>query len=111
MREFFDAAARELASRHPEVEDTRGGRSRAFGAETLKVHGKIFAMLQGGRLVVKLPRQRVDELIDTGFGGRFESAQGRPMKEWVTLSPADQPTCLAYMDEAVTYVSSQVSRG
>ena len=40
-----------------------------FGSSALKVNNKIFAMLVGGKLVVKLPRQRVDALIAAGEGG------------------------------------------
>ena len=36
---------------------------RAFGSTSLKTNGKIFAMLVNGRLVVKLDRRRVDELV------------------------------------------------
>lgn len=33
--------------------------SRMFGASGLKVGGKVFALLVKGRLVVKLPRERI----------------------------------------------------
>ena len=53
--------------------------------------GKIFAMLSGGRLVVKLSRQRVDALIASGDGQRFDPRRdGRPMKEWLSLEPASE---------------------
>jgi len=51
----------------------------------LKVRGKIFAMVRNGRLVVKLPKPRVDALVDSGKGVRFEPGPGRVMKEWVEL--------------------------
>lgn len=35
---------------------------RRFGSSALKVDGSIFAMLTAGRLVVKLPRGRVEDL-------------------------------------------------
>jgi hypothetical protein len=53
----------------------------------LNVNGKIFAMLVRGKLVVKLPKQRVDELIDIGLGERFNPGHGRLMKEWVAIRP------------------------
>ncbi|MDQ3127663.1 MAG: TfoX/Sxy family protein, partial [Chloroflexota bacterium] len=45
-----------------------GTAERAFGATSLKANGKIFAMLVEGRLVVKLSRARVDELVAIGTG-------------------------------------------
>jgi len=50
--------------------------------------GKIFAMLSGGRLVVKLPRGRVDGLVASGDGDRFDPDHGRPMKEWLSVGQA-----------------------
>ncbi len=44
-----------------------------FGSCGLKINGKIFAMISSrGRFVVKLPRQRVDALIASGDGERFD---------------------------------------
>jgi len=54
----------------------------------LKVRGKIFAMLVRAELVLKLPRRRVDELVESSAGTRFEPrGDGRAMKEWVVLRP------------------------
>ncbi len=52
----------------------------------LNVNGKIFAMLTRGKFVAKLPRQRVDELVDSGKGERFDPGHGRLMKEWVAVA-------------------------
>lgn len=60
-----------------------------FGSSSLKVGGSIFALLSSqGRFVVKLPRQRVDELIASGDGDRFDPGHGRLMKEWLALRPS-----------------------
>lgn len=56
-----------------------------FGATSLKARGTIFAMLVHDRLVVKLPRTRVEALIASGAGARFAPGPGRPMKEWLML--------------------------
>ena len=58
-----------------------------FGRAALRYRGKIFAMLVRGQLAVKLPRQRVDELVDGGHGERFDANKGTPMKEWFSLVP------------------------
>jgi hypothetical protein len=58
-----------------------------LGASGVKVDGKIFAMLSKGELVVKLPRQRVEELVASGTGNPFDPGHGRVMKKWVTIGP------------------------
>ena len=58
-----------------------------FGRDALRFGRKIFAMLVRGRLVVKLPRPRLDELVAAGHGERFDANKGTPMKEWLSLDP------------------------
>src|SRR5262249_59315209 len=58
----------------------------------LKVRGKIFAMTIGADLVLKLPRERVDRLVDDGAGTRFDPRKdGRVMKEWAVVPPGGAP--------------------
>ncbi len=52
----------------------------------LKVNGKIFAMLVRGEFVVKLPKQKVDQIVSGGNGRRFDPGHGRLMKEWVVVA-------------------------
>jgi hypothetical protein len=59
---------------------------KGFGSGALKVNGKIFAMMDSkGQFVVKLPKARVDELVSSGLGERFEPGPGRVMQEWVAV--------------------------
>ncbi len=58
-----------------------------FGSSALRFQKKIFAMLVRDRLVVKLPKSRVDELVAAGAGDRFDANKGTPMKEWLSLDP------------------------
>ncbi len=51
----------------------------------LNVKGKIFAMLVKDKIVVKLPRDRVDELVSARRGAYFDPGHGRLMKEWVAV--------------------------
>lgn len=78
-------------------------RGRGFGSNAIKINNRIFAMLAGGRLVVKLPRARVTELIETGHGQPFDGGKGSPMKEWVTLT-GDEAQCRALVVEAQAFV-------
>jgi TfoX/Sxy family transcriptional regulator of competence genes len=58
----------------------------------LKVDGKIFAMLVRGKLVAKLPKDRVDALVEAGAGKRFDPRHdGRVMKEWIELEGREPP--------------------
>jgi hypothetical protein len=85
----FDELVAELAHLG-DVSPPAGG--RRFGAQALRRHGRIFAMLSNGCLVVKLPRARVDELVAAGAGVRFDAGRGTPMREWFVLAAdSDRP--------------------
>lgn len=57
----------------------------------LSVNGKIFAMLVKGRLVVKLPKQQVDELVNAHAGTYFDPGHGRLMKQWISITAERAP--------------------
>jgi hypothetical protein len=84
-----------------------GPPSKGFGADALKVDGRIFAMLVRDRLVVKLPRRRVDELIAAGDGDRFDPGHGRLMKEWLVIGPSAEDRWLALATEALAFVGGK----
>jgi hypothetical protein len=78
---------------------------RPFGSNGLKVNHHIFAMLVRGRLVVKLPRERVAELVHAGEGRRYDPrSDGRLMQEWLTLSPDSTLDWVALAREALAFV-------
>ncbi|HXT37701.1 MAG TPA: TfoX/Sxy family protein [Chloroflexota bacterium] len=95
---------------NPEVthlEDAVPGK-KLFGSTELKVKGKIFAMLNKGRLVVKIPRARVDALIAAGQGERFDPRHdGRLMKEWIVIEPTAREEWLPLAREAMEFVASK----
>ena len=85
-----------------------GGPQRAFGSTSLKTGGRIFAMLVGERLVLKLDRRRVDELIGSGAGQRFDPGHGRLMKEWLAVAvDADDATWLELASESEAFVAKR----
>ena len=93
--------------REPEV--TQEG--KGFGSAALKVRGSIFAMLSSrGDFVVKLPRQRVDALVDSGDGYRYDPGRGRLMKEWLAISPTSSLDWSLLANEALTFVAAARAR-
>lgn len=80
--------------------------SKMFGSPGLKVRGKVFAMLVKGKLVVKLPRERVDGLVESGKGEYFDPGHGRLMKEWAAVSPSAKAMWLKLAKEAREFVAS-----
>ena len=100
----------ELVARWVEVAGvTPPGESAGFGSGSLRVGGKIFAMFVRGHLVVKLPRTRVDELVEAGDGVRFDANKGTPMKEWLSLSETSRLDWERLSGEAFGFVSGQDS--
>jgi hypothetical protein len=87
----------------PRVTPPGGG--RGFGSHALRGRGKIFAMLVRGQLVLKLPKARVDALVDTGDGVRFDANKGTPMKEWLCLGASSSLDWEALAREALEFVA------
>ena len=107
--EHFAALVDAFAGRPGVAVPEESGR-RSFGSSALKVNGSIFAMLTGGNLVVKLPRDRVDALIANGTGGPFDAGKGKPMKEWLTVLHGDDETWATLTEEALAFVGSRPVR-
>jgi hypothetical protein len=83
---------------------TYGG--KGFGSTGLKVNGKLFAMISSkGHFVVKLPRERVDELVRSRQGKLFDPGHGRLMKQWLDFQGAPS-AWLALAREGRSFVAS-----
>lgn len=104
-RRLFDELAERLLS-DPRVEEGTG-----FGRMPgLRTGNRIFAMLCRGELVVKLPRERVDELVAAGAAARFDARRdGRPMKEWASVPPEHAANWGPIAHEALHFVSASAS--
>jgi hypothetical protein len=78
---------------------------RGFGSSALRINGAIFAMISRHELVLKLPGERVAELIGSAQGGPFTAGKRTPMRQWlvvdVTVAPWRQ-----LADEAFDFVGS-----
>jgi hypothetical protein len=86
---------------------THGG--KGFGSGALKVNGKIFALISSqGLFVVKLPKDRVTELVSLGRGEYFDPGRGKLMKEWFATHEKPK-TWLALAKEAHRFVAGDAS--
>jgi hypothetical protein len=85
---------------------TLGG-GRGFGANTLQVDGRIFAMPNDAGLALKLPASRVAALVASGDGLPFDAGKGRPMREWIVIPTAAADRWEALTEEALTFVGRQ----
>lgn len=97
---FWDAAEPLIADGTLEEGTIMGGRCVRNTA------GEFVGMPhhKGPGLVVKLPRDRVDELISTGAGQSFAPA-GKVFKEWVLVEDFDAEEWDALLRESVAFVS------
>jgi hypothetical protein len=68
--------------------------------ESLKTKKKMFVMLSKGNYVVKLPKERVEELINSGEGTPYDPGNGKIMKEWVIIPLDFQDKWINYASEA-----------
>lgn len=83
------------------------GQGKGFGSTgQLKVDGKIFAMLVRGKLILKLPRDRVSALVASGDGEHFDAGKGRPMRQWLALAPTSRKPWLALAREAMGFAGN-----
>ena len=76
-----------------------------MGFPCLRISGKFFASIErtSDDLIVKLPKERVTELINTGEAFPF-APNGRIFKEWALISTIDETKWQTYLDEALMFV-------
>lgn len=82
-------------------------RSTMMGYPCLRVRGQFFASTERatGDLLVKLPEDRVDELVDAGRAEPFAPA-GRRFREWASVPFSRSRSWKRLLDEAHTFVDS-----
>lgn len=81
-----------------------------FGRGAMRYRGKIFAMFVRGDLVVKLPGERVGELVAAGHGTNFDANKGTPMREWLTVGRECPLTWSALAAEALDFARQAASQ-
>jgi hypothetical protein len=82
------------------------GGGRGFGAGTLQVGGRIFAMRNDAGLALKLPAGRVSDLLSSGKGLPFDAGKGRPMREWVVIPGGAEARWSTLAEEALAFVGA-----
>lgn len=88
-----------------ELEIEGVGAGTGFGRSVgLRIRGKIYAIQNDDELILKLPRDRVEELIDTGTGRAWGPGTGRVMREWIAIAYAHRAEWLPLTEEARTFV-------
>ena len=80
------------------------GRASMMGYPCVRLAGRFLASYddKAPRLVVKLPRERVTELIDHGRGDPFAPA-GKVFREWVSIPTVDRGLWQQVLAEAVDF--------
>ena len=97
--EFWDSAAPLLADGVLEEGTIMGGPCVRSGGEFVGMpHHK------GDGIVVKLARDRVDELIAKGEGASFAPA-GKVFREWVLVESYDEARWTALLRESISFVN------
>ena len=97
-RELYDELTDDL------LDDPAIGRATMMGYPCVRLAGRFLASYddKARRLVVKLPRQRVAELIETGDGEPFAPA-GKVFREWVSIPAVDRGLWQQVLAEAVDF--------
>ena len=85
----------------PMYADPAVQRSTMMGLPCVRVHGRFFASFdrRGDALLVKLPAERVGQLVTAGEGEPFAPA-GRTFREWVALPRPDRRRWVGLLAEA-----------
>lgn len=90
--------------------DPAVGRSTMMGYPCVRLAGRFFASYddKSGCLVVKLPSDRVAELVSAGTGDQFAPA-GKVFREWVAIPTIDRQLWRTLLAEAVTFARTTLS--
>jgi hypothetical protein len=101
-----DPAARDLYDELTDdlLYDPAIGRATMMGYPCVRLAGRFVASYNDntGSLVVKLPRERVAELVGTGTGEPFAPA-GKVFREWVSIPTLDPEVWRGLLAEAVDF--------
>jgi len=85
------------------------GRATMMGYPCVRLAGKFLASYDDKArcLVVKLPRERVTELVTNGDGDPFAPA-GKVFREWVSIPNVDRELWQTLLAEAVDFARKEL---
>lgn len=89
-----------------QIDDPRIEEGTIMGGKCARVSGEFLGLVdfKGSGLVVKLPRERVEELIGQGVGQPFAPA-GKVFREWVSIPKRDRRRWRSLLREGVAFVA------
>lgn len=89
-----------------QMEDPRVEEGTIMSGRCARVDGEFLGLVdhKGSGMVVKLPRERVAELIGQGVGQQFAPAK-KVFKEWVAIPQRDRRRWRALLRESVAFVA------
>ena len=87
------------------------GRATMMGYPCIRLAGRFLASYDEKEvcLVVKLPRERVQEVIEAGHGNPFAPA-GKVFREWVAIPSPDRDLWRTLLAEAVDFARKGISK-
>ena len=71
--------------------------------ESLKIRKKMFVMFNKERFIVKLPKERVKDLLNSGEGKPYDPGNGKIMKEWVIIPEEQSDKWISFTSEAMEF--------
>ena len=77
-----------------------------MGGRCARVDGEFLGLVddRGSGMVVKLPKERVTELIEQGVGRPFAPAK-KVFREWVSVPKRDRRRWRSFLRESVEFVA------
>src|SRR5215831_16773341 len=98
--QLFWRLAAEMRARDPRIQE-----GTIMNGRCLRVGKEFLALVdyKGSGLVVKLPKTRVEELVDAGVGKAFAPA-GKIFREWLSVPKPDGMLWRKLLREGVAFV-------
>lgn len=94
----------EVKAHFAKVDDVTVNSGR--GSQGMKLGKKMFVMFYKGDILVKLPPERISELVASGDGQAFDPGTGTPMPDRVLIPASRRDLWIPLCEESRQYVAS-----